>query len=276
VSRPIVFLSDYGLSDEFAGICRAVALRIAPASQVVDLTHSIPPQDVLRGALVLARSVPFLPSDAVVLAVVDPGVGTPRRPVAVETAHGGLMVGPDNGLLSLAWEEQGGPTRVVEIVSEEVVLAPVSATFHGRDIFAPAAAHLAAGMPLERLGPAVDPGDLVRVVVPSPNVEPGRVDGEVLGVDRFGNVQLSARPDDLHLAGLGDRPRLEILARGSSTSVRRAATFGEVAPGEFALIVNSSGWLAVVVNRGNAGDELGLVPGDPVSLRAATDSPAAE
>jgi S-adenosylmethionine hydrolase len=270
VSRPIVFLSDYGLSDEFAGICRAVALRIAPESQVVDLTHSIPPQDVLRGALVLARSVPFLSSDAVVLAVVDPGVGTPRRPVAVETAHGGLMVGPDNGLLSLAWQEQGGPTRAVEVVSEEVVLNPVSATFHGRDIFAPAAAHLAAGMPLGRLGPAIDPGGLVRVAVPSPNVEPGRVDGEVLGVDRFGNVQLSVRPDDLRVAGLEGQPRLEVAARGGATDVRRANTFGDVAPGEFALIINSSGWLAVVVNRGSAGEELGLVAGDPVTVRAAT------
>lgn len=270
MSRPIVFLSDYGLSDEFAGVCRAVAMRISPASQVIDLTHSIPPQDVLRGALVLARSAGFLPSEAVILAVVDPGVGTPRRPVAVETEHGGLMVGPDNGLLSLAWEEQGGLSRAVEIVSGEVVLTPVSATFHGRDIFAPAAAHLAAGMPLEKLGPAVHPGDLVRVAVPPPNVEPGRVDGEVLQVDRFGNVQLSIRPADLDGAGLGDRERLELLARGAITSVRRAATFGEVAPGEFALIVNSSGWVAVVVNRGSAGDELGLAPGDPVSVRSAT------
>jgi S-adenosylmethionine hydrolase len=269
VSRPIVFLSDYGLSDEFVGICRAVVLRIAPTSPVLDLTHSIPPHDVLRGAVVLARSVPFLPSDAVILAVVDPGVGTPRRPVAVETAHGGLMVGPDNGVLSLAWEEQGGPFRAVEVVAEEVVLTPVSATFHGRDIFAPAAAHLAAGMPLDRLGPALDPGDLVRVAVPSPNVEPGRVDGEVLGVDRFGNLQLSVRPDHLRAAGLEDRSRLEVLARGVSTPVRRAATFGAVAPGEFALIVDSGGWLALVVNRGSAEEDLGLVPGDSVSVRAA-------
>jgi S-adenosylmethionine hydrolase len=270
VSRPLVFLSDYGLSDEFAGICRAVALRISPASQVVDLTHSIPPQDVLRGALVLAKSSRFLPSDAVILAVVDPGVGTSRRPVAVQTSHGGLMVGPDNGLLSLAWEEQGGLVGAVEILSGEVVLDPVSATFHGRDIFAPAAAHLAAGMPLERLGPPVDPGDLVRVAVPSPNVEPGRVDGEVLGVDRFGNVELSVRATDLRAAGLEGRSRLQVLGRGQSTEVRRAGTFGEVGPGEFALIVNSGGWLAVVVNRGSAGEELGLVPGDPVSVREAT------
>jgi S-adenosylmethionine hydrolase len=271
VSRPIVFLSDYGLSDEFAGICRAVALRISPASQVVDLTHSIPPQDVLRGALVLARSARFLPPNAVILAVVDPGVGTPRRPVAVETSHGGLMVGPDNGLLSLAWEEQGGLARAVEIVSGEVVLTPLSATFHGRDVFAPAAAHLAAGMPLETLGPQVDPADLVRVAVPSPNVEPGRADGEVLGVDRFGNVELSLRPAHLRAAGLEGQARFEVLARGQSTQVRRADTFGDVAPGEFALIVNSGGWLAVVVNRGSAGEELGLVPGDPVSVRAAMD-----
>jgi S-adenosylmethionine hydrolase len=267
VSRPIVFLSDYGLSDEFVGICHGVAARISPASQVIDLTHSIPPQDVLRGALVLARSVRFLPSGAVILAVVDPGVGTPRRPVAVETGQGGLMVGPDNGLLSLAWAEQGGVSRAVEIASDDVVLKPVSATFHGRDIFSPAAAHLAAGMAIERLGPSLDPRELVTVSVPAPSVEPGRVDCEVLRVDRFGNVQLSARPSDIQAAGLQGRARLDVEARTQTTSVRPVGTFGDVQPGEFALIVDAAGWLAIVVNRGNAAEDLGLVPGDPLSIR---------
>jgi S-adenosylmethionine hydrolase len=265
LSRPVAFLSDYGLADEFAGICRAVVVRISPGSQVIDLTHSIPPQDVFQGALALARSVRFLPNDAVILAVVDPGVGTPRRPVALETGRTGLMVGPDNGLLSLAWAEEGGVSRAVEITSEEVVLAPVSATFHGRDIFAPAAAHLAAGMSLERLGPAIPPGELVTVSLPTPEIEPGRVDGEVLRVDRFGNVTLSARPRHLEEAGLVG-PRLEIVVRGEATPLRRATTFGDVAPGEFALVVDSSGWLAAVVNRGSAADELGVVQGDPVTI----------
>jgi len=193
-------------------------------------------------------------------------VGTPRRLVAVETARGGLMVGPDNGLLSLAWGEEGGLARAMEIVSEDVVLTPVSATFHGRDIFAPAAAHLASGMALERMGPPIRPSELVTVSVPSPGVEPGRVDGEVLRVDRFGNVQLSARPGHLDEAGLGTEPRLAINVRGEPTTIRRARTFGDVAPGEFALIVDSGGWLAAVVNRGSAADELGVIPGDPVAV----------
>lgn len=267
MSRPIVFLSDYGLEDEFVGICHSVIARISPSSRVVDLTHAIPPQDVLRGALALSRSIRFLPSDAVVLAVVDPGVGTPRRPLAVETAHGQLMVGPDNGLMSLAWPERGGVARAVEITSDDVVLTPVSATFHGRDIFAPAAAHLAAGLPLERLGLLVDPDGLIRVTVPEPNVEPGRLDGQVLGIDRFGNAELSLRPADLRQAGLEGLTRLEIVARGRAMPIRPAETFGDVSEGEFAAVVDSGGWLAVVVNRGSAAEELGLMPGDPVTVR---------
>lgn len=267
--RPIVFLSDYGLEDEFAGICHAVIARISPESPVIDLTHAVPPQDVLRGALVLGRSIRYLPIDAVLLAVVDPGVGTPRRPVAIEASRGGqLMVGPDNGVLSLAWAERGGVARAVEISSSAVRLEPVSATFHGRDIFAPAAAHLAAGMPLSDLGPHVDPGSLAEVRPPVPGVEAGRIDAEVLGADRFGNVQLSAGPEHLDEAGLGQATRLDVLSRSGPVSVRRAATFGEVAEGEFALIVDSGDRLAIVLNRGSAAEALGLAPGDSLSIQA--------
>ena len=161
---------------------------------MIDLSHAIRPQDVLRGALLLYRSIPFLPTDAVVLAVVDPGVGTPRLPVAVETArHGRLMVGPDNGVLSLAWLLEQGVRAAVEIVSPSVLLEPASTTFHGRDIFAPAAAHLAAGTALAELGPPVDPVSLVALSLPKAGVEPGQIGAEVLAVDRFGNLQLSAR-----------------------------------------------------------------------------------
>jgi hypothetical protein len=268
--RPIVFLSDYGLEDEFVGICHAVIARISPASPVIDLTHAIPPQDVLRGALVLGRSIRYLPTDAVILAVVDPGVGTPRRPVAAETLQGGqLMIGPDNGLLSLAWGERGGVARAVEIVEPKVILEPVSATFHGRDIFAPAAAHLADGIPLSELGPDVDPASLVQLHLPAPGVETGRIDGEVFGVDRFGNVQLSAGLDHLERAGLTGAIRLEAVTRGEATPVRRAATFGDVNEGEFALIVDSGGLLAVVLNRGSAAEALGLAPGDSLTIQAA-------
>ncbi|HEV8419916.1 MAG TPA: SAM-dependent chlorinase/fluorinase [Actinomycetota bacterium] len=268
-ARPIVFLSDYGLEDEFVGICHAVIARISPASPVIDLTHGIPPQDVLRGALVLARSIPYLPTDAVLLAVVDPGVGTPRRPVAVETSHGKqLLVGPDNGLMSLAWAERGGVARAFEIAESKVLLEPVSATFHGRDIFAPAAAHLAAGVSVSELGPEVDAASLAVVQPPFPEVETGRIDAEVFGVDRFGNVQLSAALDDLERGGMAGVNRLEVVTPRGTTSVRRAATFGDVTEGEFALIVDSSGRLALVLNRGSAAEALDLAPGDALTIQA--------
>ena len=155
MTRPIVFLSDYGRSDSFVGICHGIMTRIAADVRIVDLTHSVPRQDVLRGAVELARAIAYMPADGVYVAVVDPGVGSDRRAVAA-AAGSSLLVGPDNGLLSLAWEVLGRVDAAVEIESEAVVLAPVSRTFHGRDIFAPAAAHLAAGMLLEDLGPAVD------------------------------------------------------------------------------------------------------------------------
>jgi hypothetical protein len=242
--------------------------RISPGSTVIDLSHAVRPQDVLRGALVLYRSLPFLPADAVVLAVVDPGVGTPRLPVAVETArHGRLLVGPDNGVLSLAWPLERGVRAAVEIASSSVLLEPVSTTFHGRDIFAPAAAHLAAGTALADLGPPVDPASLVALSLPKAGVEPGQVAAEVLSVDRFGNLQLSARLDDLREAGLERVQRPTIAGGDRSTTLRRAATFGDVPEGACGLIVDSSGWLSVVLNRGSASEALGLAPGDSVALR---------
>jgi S-adenosyl-L-methionine hydrolase (adenosine-forming) len=271
MGRPIVFLSDYGLEDEFVGICHAVLARLAPGIPVVDLTHAIPPQDVLRGALVLAQSLRYLPSGAVLLAVVDPGVGTERRPIAVEARRGGhLLVGPDNGVLSLAWEEAGGPGRAVEIRSPDVVLEPVSVTFHGRDVFSPAAAHLAADRPLEALGPGVPLAGLTVVEVPDPSVEDGRIAAEVLSVDRFGNLQLSVRPR--HLDAAGTAGRIEVETPSGPVSLRRAATFADVAEGEHAAIVDSAGWVAIVLNRGNASESLGLSAGDPVRLVISADA----
>ncbi len=156
MTRPIVFLTDYGLSDEFVGICHGVIARISPGTRIIDLTHAIPRQDVMSGALTLGRATRYMPADAVYLAVVDPGVGSDRRSIALRAASGALLVGPDNGVLSLAWDALGGTDTVVEVTAPDVVLHPVSKTFHGRDVFAPAAAHLSAGMPLEGLGPAVD------------------------------------------------------------------------------------------------------------------------
>jgi S-adenosylmethionine hydrolase len=265
VARPIVFLSDYGLDDEFVGLCHAVMAVIAPDSRVIDLTHAIPPQDVLRGALLLAQAIPYVPADAVVLAVIDPGVGTSRRPVAARAGdHGRLLVGPDNGVLSLAWG-QDGPGHTVEITASDVVLQPVSRTFHGRDVFAPAAAHLSSGVPLQRLGPAVDPGSLVRVEPPEAELDDGELHAEILGVDRYGNLQLSARAAQLEsLAG-----RLEVLTAGGPVAVTRAGTFADVAEGQLAVVVDSAGWVAIVLNRGSAAEALGVTAGEPITLRAA-------
>ena len=264
-----MFLSDYGLHDEFVGLCHAVIARIAPRARVIDLTHGIAPGDLRRGAQTLRDAVAYLPDGAVILAVVDPGVGTKRRAVAVRTGSGRVLVGPDNGLLCPAWEADGGAVQAVEISAPGVVLSPVSPTFHGRDVFAPAAAHLAAGSPLERLGPPVDPATLVRLIVPAARVKPGEIATEVLGVDRFGNVQLSAKGGDLRAAGLEAMPTIEIQSDDVVALACPAATFAGVEPGSLGLVVDSAGRLALVVNRGSAAADLGLDSGDAITLRAA-------
>ncbi len=261
MSRPIVFLTDYGRSDGFVGICHGVMAKIAPDARVIDLTHSVARQDVLRGAVELARAVPYMPTDAVYVAVVDPGVGSDRGAIAV-AAGAALLVGPDNGLLSLAWEELGGVGSAVEIQNPEVVLAPVSRTFHGRDIFAPAAAHLAAGMPLEDLGPAVDPATLVRLDVPGPMVAVGAVGARVTATDGYGNVQLNATERDLEDAAVAVGNVLVVNGR----RLPRAGTFAELPEREPGLIVDSDGYLAIVVNQGNAAQMLGLAAGDVVVM----------
>jgi len=269
VARPVLFLSDYGLDDGFVGACHAVIAGISPDSHVIDLTHAVPAHDVLRGALLVHGAVPFLPAHAVVLAVVDPGVGTPRRAIAVRTSSGLDLVGPDNGLLSLAWDAAGGPASVVEITRPGVMLQPVSSTFHGRDVFAPAAAHLARGATLADLGPALDPALLVALERPHAEIVDGRVHATVVAADRFGNLQLSARADELPQA-----ERVVLRWSSGDTIARRAATFASVGAGELALIVDSWGWAAVIVNQGSAAEVLGLVPGDRIELAGATTDPS--
>ena len=242
------------------GICHGVMARIAPQSIMIDLTHAIERQQVLQGALVLARATAFMPSDAVYLAVVDPGVGSDRRNVAVETTSGAILVGPDNGLLSMAWRSLGGAVRAFEISSVDVVLPTESKTFHGRDVFAPAAAHLAAGLPIEQLGAALQLGDLELVDLPGPMVAPGKVGARVVGVDGFGNVQLNVRLEDLERAGLGHR-----LTLGGKTAPR-VGVFADLREGALGAIVDSQGYVALVVNRGSASELLGLRPGATVVL----------
>jgi S-adenosyl-L-methionine hydrolase (adenosine-forming) len=260
MSRPIVFLTDYGLTDEFVGVCHGVMLRIASEALIVDLTHSIPRQNVMHGALTLGRATSYMPADAVYVAVVDPGVGTGRASIAVATASGATLVGPDNGLLSLAWEALGGAAAAVEITSADVILEPVSRTFHGRDVFAPAAAHLAAGMPLADLGSPLDVERLHVLELPGPMVAVGAIGARVSGIDGFGNVQLNVGPHDLEAAGIGS----VLTVRGRT--IPRVGVFADVARGTLAAIIDSQGQLALVVNQGNAADTLGLSVGRTVVL----------
>jgi S-adenosyl-L-methionine hydrolase (adenosine-forming) len=268
VTRPILFLSDFGLDDEYVGLCHAVIARVAPEAKVIDLHHGVPPHDVVTGARTLAQAVSYGPEDAVFLAVVDPGVGTRRRGVALE-AGDALLVGPDNGILMEAALALGGVTAGVELEAGRVVPWPVSDTFHGRDVFAPAAARLAAGAELGEVGRGIDPGTLtLPALLAGPEAERGRVSTSVIGVDRFGNVRLGALPGHLETAEL-EAEELVLLVAGAPVTVRRVRTYGELEPAAVGLLVDSAGWLAVVRNGASAAEHLGLRPGDAVELQAA-------
>jgi S-adenosylmethionine hydrolase len=270
--RTIVFLSDFGYRNEWVGICHAVMNRVAPASPIVDLSHGIPPLDVRGGAVLLVDSLPYPSADAVVLAVVDPSVGRDRD-VALETAGGRLIVGPDNGLLAPAATAAGGVARAVEITSPEIVLTPVSPSFHARDVLAPAAAHLAAGAALETLGPALEPSTLADFAIPEPTVERGKIECEVLDLNRFGNVLLNVREPHLAEAGLDGGRTIQVDATSGSGRARWASTYADVESGDWGLIVDPRGWLLVIRgNPANAAEGLGSVsPGDPIWLTAARD-----
>jgi S-adenosyl-L-methionine hydrolase (adenosine-forming) len=275
--RPIVFLSDFGIGNEWVGICHSVMASISPGSPIVDLTHLIRPLEVLSGALLLADSMPYIAEDAVVLAVIDPAVGKDRE-VAVETTSGRHLVGPDNGLLSLGWEAAGGISAVAEITSPEVVRTPHAESFRAPDTLCPAAAHLAAGTALDRLGPALDAETLATLTVAEPEVADGRIRAEVLDFNRFGNIQLNVREAHLADAGLGDASALTIEAMAGtpearSTEARRGSTYADFEAGEYGAIFDERGWLMIV--RGNpesALEGLGLSPGHLVWIsRAAAD-----
>jgi S-adenosylmethionine hydrolase len=260
----ITFTSDYGLEDPFVGVCHGVMARVAPGVRVIDVTHAVGAQDVRHGAWVLAQAVPYLPR-AVHLAVVDPGVGTGRGMVAVE-AGGQVLVGPDNGLLVWAAEALGGVERVHELQNPAYRLEPVSRTFHGRDVFAPAAAHLAAGVEPGELGPALDPGRLVRLERAAARVDGGRMRASVVAVDHFGNLALDLRRHDLEGAGVAVGDTVAVRAGGRAHRATVAETFASVAAGELLLHEDSFGWLALAVNQGRAADRLGAGPGDRVEI----------
>ncbi|MEU3455438.1 SAM-dependent chlorinase/fluorinase [Micromonospora sp. NPDC006766] len=252
----ISLTTDYGLADGFVAACHGMLARLAPAARVIDVTHLVPPADVRRGAAVLAQTVPYLPT-GVHVGVVDPGVGTSRRGIALSTP-GGLLVGPDNGLLLDAADALGGVTGAVELTNPGWLAAVVSHTFHGRDVFAPVAARLALGAPLTEAGPAVDPTALVRLPAAVVRAEPDGFAAEVLTVDHFGNVQLAA-PAGL-LDGMPERIRV------AGRSAVRGHTFGAAPVGGLVAYVDSAGLVALAVNTGRAVDLLGVRPGDVLTV----------
>ena len=258
---PIITLTtDFGTRDPWVGIMKGVILGICPEARLVDISHDIGPQDVLEGALCLEASARFFPRGTVHLAVVDPGVGSSRRPLALR-AGGQCYVGPDNGLLSLILDD-GGPVEAVELTREKYRRLPASQTFHGRDIFAPAAAHLASGVPLERLGPVVT--DPVRLSVPSSRHDNGLILGEVIGADRFGNLLTSVTANDL--AAL-EGPRAPVVEIGGVRVGAPVTAYAKAQPGGMGAVVSSTGRLEVFVREGSAQAALGLGRGAPVVVK---------
>jgi S-adenosylmethionine hydrolase len=260
----LTFLTDYGLEDGFVAACHGVALQIAPNTRIIDITHLVPPGDIRRGAAVLAQTVGYLPP-AVHVAVVDPGVGTARRGVAV-AAGDSVFVGPDNGLLSWAVAEAGGATEAVSLTNRALWLATATPTFHGRDIFTPVAARLAAGTPLARAGDQLDVGSLVTLPRPESRTGEGTVTAEVVTVDRFGNAQLSVTGPHAARAGLTPGTTATLAWPGHEQTVRFGSTFGDVPAGELVCFQDSAGYVAIAVNGGNAARRLGLHPEALVTL----------
>jgi S-adenosylmethionine hydrolase len=262
----ITFLTDFGLQDDFVGTCHGVMKRIAPAVEIIDITHGIPPQQVLQGALVLANTLPYMP-EGVHLAVVDPGVGGIRRPVALRDESGRLYVGPDNGLLVPAAERFGGIAAAHELANPAYSLQPVSRTFHGRDLFSPAAAHLALGVPLAELGPPLAHDALVRIDVPVPALTEAAMGATVLYVDRYGNTQLNLTREHLDQAGLQPGVRVEIEVDGEPYFAVVARTFADARPGDIVLYEDSYRNVAIAINKGSAAAMLGVRAGQEISLR---------
>ena len=261
----ITFLTDFGLEDDFVGTCHGVMKRIAPEVEIIDVTHGIAPQSVLQGALVLANTVPYLP-EGIHLAVVDPGVGSERRALALQ-ADERIFVGPDNGLLIPAAERAGGVETAYEITNREYALEPVSATFHGRDIFSPAAAHLARGLDVDALGPPVEPGSLVRLELPKPEISQKRIRATCLYVDRFGNMQLNLNRADLERCGVEPGDKVEIEHTGDRYYAVAARTFADARPGEIILYADAYDNVALAISGGNAAQTFNVAAGGEIRIR---------
>ena len=265
---PITFLSDYGHQDDFVGVCHGVIQRTAPGALVIDLVHALPRHDVRTAALTLRNTLPYMPV-GVHLAVVDPGVGTARRAIALRASDGRLFVGPDNGLLSLAIAQSGGLEKSVDLRDSPYRLEPVSATFQGRDIFAPVAAQLALGTPLEQVGEDFPSDELVQLELPMVAIARGDLTARALYTDRFGNIQLNASADDMATAGFTPEDPLRVEAGGVAANARYVSTFADAPARSLLVYVDSYGAIALAVNGGSAAAALGLTTGALVTLRSA-------
>jgi S-adenosylmethionine hydrolase len=264
VSPFVTFLSDFGLQDDFVGTCHGVIRRIAPEAAVIDITHGIPPQAVLQGALVLANTIAYMPL-GVHLAVVDPGVGSARRPLALRDAGGRVYVGPDNGLLLPAAEREGiEDVRV--LANPDLALEQISWTFHGRDLFAPAAAHLANGVPLSEFGPPVDPESLVRLELPAPRIRNGEIEATSLYVDSFGNIALNLTRDDMERVGIQPGARVELDLLGQQYYAVAARTFADARAGDVILYEDSYRNMSIAISNGSAAAMLRVTPGTPIRI----------
>jgi S-adenosylmethionine hydrolase len=265
VARFITFLTDFGLEDDFVGTCHGVMKRIAADVEIIDITHGIPPQRVLQGALTLANTLPYMPV-GVHLAVVDPGVGGTRRALALRDGEGRIHVGPDNGLLIPAAEKLGGIAEAHELANPEYALESVSRTFHARDLFSPAAAHLALGVPLADLGPPIAVDALARLDIPQPEVGTTRIRARIVSIDRFGNMQLNVNRTDLDRVDVVPGTRVELELRGERYYAVAARTFADARGGDIILYEDAYRNVAIAISGGNAAEMFAAREGQDVRI----------
>ena len=262
----LTFLSDYGFEDAFLGVCKGVIARTAPEVRVLDVLHLVGPQDVEHGAAVLASALPYLPSPAVHLALVDPFRATPARGVAIRTADGSTFVSPDNGLTSLGWEVCGGVVDARLIDNPELWNPTAARTFRGRDVFSPVAARLAAGLPFEQVGTQMEIDDLERIEERTPTVESDHVHGEVAQVDHFGNLTLNLQRSHLEAAGISLGDDVEVRCSGKTMIVPFLETYGQAGRGRIVVCEDSFRTVTVAVNQGSAAQRLRATRGEPLVI----------
>lgn len=258
----ITFVSDYGASSEMVGVCKSVMRTISPGASVIDLTHDVAPFDVRAASLALVRAAHYL-APGVVVGVVDPGAGTKRRGIVVELNSGeSLLVGPDNGLLAPVTALVGGPTRVFELTNQDYMLASPNGARSGRDLFAPIAAHLSAGVAVEELGHELDPANLVPGLVPFSGEKDGVLHADVIWIDRFGNVELNATADQI--VDFGET--IELSHGSQRVRARRIDAYADLGKGELGVLVDSHGLVSLVAGYSSAANGQALQLGDAVKL----------